>query len=256
MLPMTGMTRRSLLASLTAVTTGSFVWKPASAAHSLANELWRRRTDLIAARRKTSESMAAAILALPKWAAPGPLFRHRDGSYSGGTVDHPEIRGSLDWPQNQPFLLVRPNLSFLNFQHRQAVSAFGREKADFDLAQSQHRLERRIDGQRVEWERVGLPALKAESERLLDEIKLVGSQIRLLSLDNKNSTAANILLEMCQAHNSADLTFQVSDGDYRLAILALRSIEYELDGQLRIDVGRVLSREGVPLREMPWWVRA
>ncbi|RWP37986.1 hypothetical protein [Mesorhizobium sp.] len=149
-------------------------------------------------------------------------------------------------------MLVRPNVGFYKNQHERHRS--GGRAADLELSYNLTRLEKRIADQRLEWDKVGLPALRTDLDLLRREIQVLEERLRSFPPVDKNVAAVKIMLEMCEAKKVGDLAAKRGSGDASLAFLALQAIEDELYGSVKDDVRLLLHHKEIPLKDMSWWI--
>lgn len=158
--------------------------------------LWIERTTLAAESRALWRAHQVAESQMPEWAAPGPMYLCSDGAFRGSEVGWPRLDpGRL--PEGRAMINVRPSPHDIKRGFDTHMSVWGPCGAKAAQAAYDRRMadlnERQLR-QRVEREKVGLPANEAQAEAVSERILDINEAIEHLAGNSPTYFAVMLML--------------------------------------------------------------
>ena len=231
---MTNTTRRAILAgvaaSIPAAALGSV---PALAAPDITDcveALWRELETLKGEGAANLQALGAAHASLPRWADVGPEHMDHNGNRCGPMSRWPEMENpkrAASGPTAVTYIRRDPSYYKEVYEYSRI---FGEKTARRGYRANLRRLVARKREQKIEKERCGIPALKAESDRLCEATGRVEEKLEALAPLGLNAGAAALLIQ-----------FDYAGADDRL-LLVLRSMLPHLTGLMAQEAAAFIAK--------------
>jgi hypothetical protein len=227
-------------------------WRRLAQSRAAIDELYAERTELAARSREWREQHNAAEASMPWWAQPGPSHLRGDGKWRGGDVGWPAIDNDKLPSSPELMLNKRPSPRDIRKDFELSLRWLGEKRRPEIRAVYRSRMRalvERLRRQREEELKVGLPALEAQFEKIVERIGEVDDRLENLAVEPADvpQKVAAVLLIASNYDRKQDDNFGYGNS---ATLEALRPL---LTGQVREHADHAVTNPDDEMCSMPFW---